>query len=309
MPLLDLNSTVLLSLLQSPIDGGSIQNKDGCFADASGNIFPDWRGLPVLINPGKTLFDSTNIGSPVIPRRSSLINSIKNKLDSNRVVQFQCPLFIDSVKKIAKQERARARVLVVGGGNLGVGVAALYTDPDIDIVSFDVYWSDAISFIADGHDIPVTDGSFHGVWIQAVLEHVLDPSRVVAELQRVLCAGGCVYAEVPFMQMVHEGPYDFERFSHSGLRWLFRHFDELRSGSVDGPGTVLRWAIRYFVWSSTNSRNIASAVYWGLLWLSWIDRLVPESRRILSSSGFFFLGKKSDAQMEIESIVGYYRGG
>jgi SAM-dependent methyltransferase len=41
-------------------------------------------------------------------------------------------------------------------------------------------------------------------WIQAVLEHALDPPVVVAEIYRVLKPGGLVYADTPFMQRVHE---------------------------------------------------------------------------------------------------------
>jgi len=198
--------------------------------------------------------------------------------------------------------------LIVGGGNLGVGVAALYSDPDLEIISFDVYWSEAISFIADGHDIPLVDNGAHGVWIQAVLEHVLDPQRVVSELHRVTCTNGYIYAKVPFMQMVHEEPYDFTRFSHSGLRWLFRNFDELSARSIDGPGTTLRWSLRYFVLSISRSKNMATAIYWSCIWLSWIDRLIPESYRILSSSGFFFFGRKSICPLKSNKIVAYYRG-
>jgi ubiquinone/menaquinone biosynthesis C-methylase UbiE len=69
--------------------------------------------------------------------------------------------------------------------------------------------------VADGHQLPIADGSVDGVWIQAVLEHVLDPSIVVQEIHRVLTPGGVVYAETPFMQPVHEGAYDFTRFSLS----------------------------------------------------------------------------------------------
>jgi len=141
-----------------------------------------------------------------------------------------------------------------------------------------------------------------------VLEHVLDPQRVVSELHRVTCNNGYIYAEVPFMQMVHEGPYDFTRFSHSGLRWLFRNFDELSAGSIDGPGTTLRWSLRYFVLSISRSKNMAAAIYWSCIWLSWIDRLIPESYRILSSSGFFFFGIKSICPLKSNKIVAYYRG-
>jgi len=308
MPLLKPDSPTLMSLFRSPITGGSIWSYNDSFTDAGSNVFGKWQGIPVLINPGRSLFDPSCMGASVVPRRNSLVNDLKNLLDSNRSVRRECKRFIKSVKEVAKENHIRARVLIVGGGTLGVGVSKLYADLDIDIISFDVYWSDVISFIADGHDIPLIDSSVHGVWVQAVLEHVLDPPKVVAELHRVLCASGSVYAEVPFIQMVHEGPYDFERFSHSGLRWLFRNFDEICSGSVDGPCTALRWAIRYFVLGVTRSRHLAAVIYWSLLWLSWMDRLVPEPCRVLSSSGFFFLGKKSNSKFDMKSIVSYYRG-
>ena len=43
---------------------------------------------------------------------------------------------------------------------------------------------------------------------------------------------GVVYAETPFLQAVHEGPWDFTRFTESGHRWLFRAFERLDSGVV-----------------------------------------------------------------------------
>jgi SAM-dependent methyltransferase len=83
------------------------------------------------------------------------------------------------------------------------------------------------------------DASFDAVVAQAVLEHVADPARAVAEMHRVLVAGGLVYAEIPFMQQVHEGAYDFRRYTHVGLRRLFRDFDEVAAGPVCGPAMAL----------------------------------------------------------------------
>jgi hypothetical protein len=85
-----------------------------------------------------------------------------------------------------------------------------------------------------------------GVWIRAVLEHVLEPAQVVAEVHRVLAAGDIVYAETPFMQQVHEKAYDFTRFSRTGHRWLFRHFEKIAAGEIGGPGQSLVWSLRYF---------------------------------------------------------------
>ena len=56
------------------------------------------------------------------------------------------------------------------------------------------------------------------VIIQAVLEHVMYPNKVVSEIYRVLKNDGLIYSETPFMQQVHEGPYDFSRFTESGHR-------------------------------------------------------------------------------------------
>ena len=47
---------------------------------------------------------------------------------------------------------------------------------------------------------------------------------------------GLVYAETPFLQQVHGGPYDFTRFTHLGHRRLFRKFIELESGATAGAG-------------------------------------------------------------------------
>ncbi len=84
------------------------------------------------------------------------------------------------------------------------------------IAAFDIYYSANVQFIADAHSILLRDASVDAVVIQAVLEHVLDPQQVVDEIWRVLKPSGLVYAETPFLQHVHEGAYDFTRFTESG---------------------------------------------------------------------------------------------
>jgi len=83
-------------------------------------------------------------------------------------------------------------VLVVGGGAIGSGAEALYAAPDVRLVAFDLYASENVQLIADAHHMPFADASFDGVWVQAVLEHVLEPQVVVDEIGRVLRPGGLV---------------------------------------------------------------------------------------------------------------------
>jgi hypothetical protein len=130
----------------------------------------------------------------------------------------------------------------------------------------------------------------------------------VDEIHRVLGAGGIVYAETPFMQQVHEGAFDFARFTESGQRWLFRRFDAVASGPVAGPGVALQWALRYFFQGLTRSRLAGTAVFALFFWLRLLDRVIPRRHAIDGGSAFFFLGTKRDAAMTPREVIEHYSG-
>ena len=199
-------------------------------------------------------------------------------------------------------------VLVVGGGTIGNGVDDLYRQSGVRLVAFDVYSSRHTQLIADAHRIPLADGTVDAVVIQAVLEHVHEPTRVVAEIRRVLRGAGLVYAETPFLQQVHAGPYDFTRFTSSGHRYLFRGFDEVAAGSVAGAGTQMLWTVDHLVRGLTRSAVAGKAARAGLFWLRYLDRLVAPDYGIDSASAFFFLGRRSEHELAPSEIVPYYRG-
>lgn len=167
--------------------------------------------------------------------------------------------------------------------------------------------------VADAHDIPFADESFDGVIAQALLEHVVDPWRCVDELHRVLKPGGLVYAETPFIQGVHAGRYDFTRFTHLGHRRMFRRFEEVESGTGQGPGVALAWSYQSFVLSFATS-------FWlrGMLmvftrvtsfYLKYLDYYLGRKPGSFDfSSGYFFLGKKSDNLLDDRELVSLYRG-
>ena len=80
----------------------------------------------------------------------------------------------------------------MGGGTVGLGAEGHYANDEIDTISFDIYASPHVQLIADAHSLPFSDAAFDAVWIQAVLEHVLEPELVVAEIHRVLTPDGLV---------------------------------------------------------------------------------------------------------------------
>ena len=214
----------------------------------------------------------------------------------------------EQIRQGLKSRPGRPLLLIVGGGSVGNGAESLYQDPAVPVIGFDLYASPNTQFVADGHAIPLPDASVHAVWIQAVLEHVLDPWRVVGEVHRVLAPEGLVYAETPFLQAVHEGPHDFTRFTESGHRWMFRRFEALDSGVVAGPFLSLAWAIDYAAAGLFRSRMAGRLARLPFFWLPWLDRLVPARYAVDGASCVFFMGRKSSAELRPAEIVHLYRG-
>jgi SAM-dependent methyltransferase len=266
--------------------------------------------LPVLVDFDNSVLVREQVlassgNSPVRRRSESRRSKIKDLLSPpKRITSDNVSRFV----ALLRSDVSSPRVLVIGGGTVGQGMAPLYEASDIQVIAFDLYASPIIHFVADAHNIPLRGGAVDGVIVQAVLEHVLDPTQVAAEIWRVLKPGGLVYSETPFLQHVHEGAYDFTRFTESGHRYLFRHFDLIGSGVCGGPGTQLMWSIDYFVRGLFRSWTAGKLAKFAFFWLQWFDRLIPESYASDAASGCYFLGRRSAATLSPHDAVNFYRG-
>lgn len=92
-----------------------------------------------------------------------------------------------------------------------------------------------VNLLADGRHLPIRDGSIETVLCTEVLEHVREPSHFVDEIARVLAPGGKALITVPFIQPLHELPYDFYRFTPSSLE-LFAKGAGLEVVSIEPRG-------------------------------------------------------------------------
>jgi SAM-dependent methyltransferase len=147
-----------------------------------------------------------------------------------------------------------------------------------------------------------------------VLEHVIRPEVAVTEICRVLKPGGLFYSEIPFMQQVHEGAYDFTRYTLSGHRKLVARFEEIDSGAVAGPGVALRWAIEHFLLALVNEHRLLRNLVKGTVrmmfgWLAIVDRRIAQRAAALDgASCTYFYGCLAAGTVTDEDIVTGYRG-
>lgn len=233
----------LLGLLRCPSCSASVERADNrlvCTGCAAG--YRIHEGIPVLIRADHPDFQDEWLETAHRPGLNLFhrLLSIGFKHRSRPCID----LMIDSIKRNAS---GTPTVLVVGGAEEGIGIAHALRDSTIKWVETDIYVGSRTLLVADGHDLPFETGSFDGVVIQSVLEHVRDPARVAAEAMRILKTGGLLFSQAAFMQQVHEGRHDYYRFTARAHRLLFAPLEVVRWGASLGPAVGFVWSLRYLL--------------------------------------------------------------
>lgn len=289
-----------------------------CESPTCARIFPGAESVPILIDEDRSIFRIADFLAarptffkPKNPLRgwiSGTLPDISGNVSSQKNFRHLRELLETRVGD------EPVRVLVLGGSIIGAGMEPLLASDRIEFIETDVAIGPRTQLICDAHDLPLADESIDAVIVQAVLEHVVDPIRCVAEIHRVLKSDGLVYSDTPFMQQVHGREFDFTRFTRLGHRRLFRQFSEVESGITCGPGMALAWSMRYFLMSFFTSPRLRAAVSGGsrlaFFWLKYFDYLLVNRRGALdAASAFYFLGRKQQQTLSDRELVDSYAGG
>ncbi len=280
-------------------------------------VFPLVNGIPVMINESESIFKFSDFVSQRnlffdITKKGDLISRVSRFLPSIGGNNLGKENFRHLESLLVGSSSHKPRVLVVGGSIVGEGMSDFVKSNALEIVEGDVSFGPQTKIIFDAHSIPFQAESFDCVVVQAVLEHVINPYRCVEEIFRVLKPTGIVYAETPFMQQVHGGPYDFTRFSRSGHRKLFQRFEELKSGATAGSATALAWSYQYFLlalFGHTRTLRLIVKAFARLtgFWIKYFDIITRVNKYDFDgASGFFFLGRKSTLSIDDKELIGYY---
>ena len=280
-----------------------------------GKIYPVVDEIPVLINESNSVFTIRDFVEQrnTTFKDESYLYKIFRKIIPSSGNNIKAKSNYQKLFLSLKKQSSNPRVLILGGSILGDGIENFINEPNLVFLETDVTFGPRTQVIVDAHNIPIEDFTFDCVIVQAVLEHVVDPYRCVNEIHRVLKKDGLVYAETPFMQQVHLGKYDFHRFTHLGHRRLFRYFTEIESGAVCGPGMSLAWAYSHFIFSFFSSKKMRKLLIpftnlTSFFWKYFDFYLIDKPGTLDAASGYYFLGRKSDAAISDKELLKQYKG-
>ena len=278
--------------------------------------FPVIDGIPVLIDEGSSVFSINQFvdrndtfyrqtASPFWRWGKRLaVALIPNILDNLRARQNYARL----AELLARRERPV--VFVVGGGTVGMGMEDFIKDQRFRFIESDVAFAPRTQIIMDGHSIPLVSECCDAVIAQGVLEHVVDPERVVSELVRILKPDGFIYAETPFMQGGHFAPYDFRRFTAIGHRRMLRNFATISEGMCIGPAASALWNFKSLLVAITPTRRgktFAGLFAHAFFFLKWFDYILIDNRKAWdAASMFYFLGQKSEEVLTDRELIKLY---
>ncbi len=141
-----------------------------------------------------------------------------------------------------------------------------------------------VDVVGDVQALPFATGSIGAIECDAVLEHVPDPTRAVAELLRVLRSGGFLHIVVPFCHPFHGYPSDYQRWTVEGVRKLFScaACEVVDIGVRTGPtATLLAIVCEYAkILGGKPAWTAAAWILWPLRYVDlWLNRK-PQACRL-----------------------------
>ena len=185
--------------------------------------YPISHGIPMMFSPAKV--EKSVLFKRYLANYQKIAgDDLKQPLEKNKVQRY-LPLkdFIGNTKecKILDVGSAHGEFLRMLNGKNKVAF-------DIALNYLKVAKRNSLIAVAgDAEELPFEDSFFEIVICSDVLEHALNPKRIINEIIRVLAPGGKIYLVIPWKEDISKydsSPYEFthlRRFDRTNIRKFF----------------------------------------------------------------------------------------
>ena len=306
----------MLQYIVHPDTHSNLMSKtDDSFLFEDGSILPVHNGTPILFG-NDSIFSKEDVFTSKKTTQDSAgldTSNIKNYI-RRKVLPTLCEDF-DIEKRYAELSRllpAESNVLIIGTGEK----TAYYKNrfPHCQVITSDVHNEFKPDYIFDGHFIPFADGCFDMVLASQVIEHTVNPWKFCEELQRVVKEGGLLQIEAPQSFPYHAEPYDFFRFTFTGMRSLFPYCEVVKTEITEGNAAMVAVTISNYLINTSSKRLVRSS--WLFItrillgWLKYLDKLqpLPNRRTVSMPKGYAFTFKKDGIKRKpVDLLKEFYK--
>lgn len=112
----------------------------------------------------------------------------------------------------------------------------------------------------DGVSLPFSDGYFDAVVAFEVFEHLPDPRASLKEIRRILKSGGVILISTPFIYGEHGAPYDYVRFTSSGMQQLLEECKFIQTKQVKSASFLATLLQTWVLYVENQSKSVPSVI-------------------------------------------------
>lgn len=283
--------------------------KDEIFFMCS-NKYPISDEIPVIIDEAQSIFKIDDIISKKATTQDSSYrnSSLKNRVRQDFLPSLTKDFNFDKRYKTLADKHSNGKILIIGAGDKVEWYNNIFGEQSL-IITSDVHLQFNPDIVFDCHQIPFADQSFDLIIAGQVLEHTFKPWEVAKELERVVKTNGNILIEIPFNFPYHSPPYDFFRFTFTGLRSLFTNCKLDKFEVTEGNASTVaifnsQFLIELFPYRYLRMLMLfISRFLFG--WLKYIDLLYkkPTIRSITMSKGFSMLFEKDNVNRKNSELL------
>jgi SAM-dependent methyltransferase len=282
---------------------------------SDGSFLPIINGIPVLFGRNSIFSASDILTSKKTTQNkqhldtSNIKNYIRRKMLPSLCKDFNIS---DRYHKLSSLLPNGSIILILGTGEKNKFYKEYFSS--CKVITSDVHGLFDVDYIFDGHNIPFKDNIFDLVLAAQVIEHVINPWQFSKEIQRVTKIGGLVQIEAPQNFPYHAEPYDFFRFTFTGLRSLFSNCSVLDVVITEGNASMVAVSISNLIINSTDIKILRRIfLFFSTLFLGWMKYLDLFSqsvnrRSISMPKGYAFTFKKDEVyRKNLDLLSEFYK--
>lgn len=308
------NSKYLKENLIDPLNGNScISITETKLIFSGQEEFKVLNNIPILIDESRSIFTVEDIlkKAPTAQNSNYRNVSLKNTIRRKILPSLSKDFYLTRRYRELAVKLKDKYVLIVGAGDKVNFYNEIFKDSIV--ITSDVHLQFSPDVVFDAHQIPFKDSSFDLIIASQVLEHTFKPWEVAIELQRVVKVEGSLLIETPFNFPYHSPPYDFYRFTFTGLRSLFTQCSLDSFEANEGSASTVATFNAQFLIDLFSNRYLRmfmlfiSRFLFG--WIKYLDLLRGRSTYLstFSPMGFSMIFKRDEVKRtNIDLLDDYY---